>query len=204
VKIACISDTHNLHRFVSLPDCDILVHAGDMTSIGLYEKMEDFDQWCKLLPLDKSRIIVIAGNHDFCMEPGKSRRIYKFKHCTYLFDSFYGSPWQPEFCDWAFNLPRYGKELKDKWHAIPKDTDVLITHGPPYEYGDLCMNGNVGDEVLLGQLKKLNIKLHVCGHIHSGYGLYNFGDTTIVNASVCDEEYKPVNKAIVVELDLNV
>ena len=40
----------------------------------------------------------------------------------------YGSPWQPEFNDWAFNLNR-GEECREKWDMIPKDTDILITHG---------------------------------------------------------------------------
>src|SRR3546814_5642071 len=34
---------------------------------------------------------------------------------------FYGSPCQPEFCDWAFNLP-IGPSLKEKWERIPDDT----------------------------------------------------------------------------------
>ena len=62
--------------------------------------------------------------------------------CTYLEDSasiiegykVYGSPWQPEFCDWAFNLER-GQPCRDKWKLIPDDTDVLITHGPPHGHG---------------------------------------------------------------------
>mgnify|MGYP002477983239 CR=1 FL=1 len=44
----------------------------------------------------------------------------------------YGSPWQPEFYDCAFNLPRNGEQLEEKWNAIDVDTDILITHGPAY------------------------------------------------------------------------
>ena len=46
----------------------------------------------------------------------------------------YGSPWQPEFYNWAFNLPRNGEEMKARWDAIPDNTDILITHGPAYGY----------------------------------------------------------------------
>ncbi len=57
---------------------------------------------------------------------------------TYLEDSetsikgvsIYGSPWQPEFCDWAFNLPRKSEALREKWAKIPDKSDIVITHGP--------------------------------------------------------------------------
>ena len=42
----------------------------------------------------------------------------------------YGSPWQPEFCDWAFNESR-GEPLRRRWAQIPSDIDILMTHGPP-------------------------------------------------------------------------
>jgi predicted phosphodiesterase len=45
IKIVCISDTHGLHRNLSIPEGDILIHAGDITyfeSSGmLYEFEED-------------------------------------------------------------------------------------------------------------------------------------------------------------------
>jgi hypothetical protein len=38
------------------------------------------------------------------------------------------------------------------------------------------------------------------GHVHEGYGVYQtaFG-TTVVNASVCNARYQPVNPAITIE-----
>jgi hypothetical protein len=36
-----------------------------------------------------------------------------------------GTPWQPEFGGWAFNLPR-GQHCLDKWERIPEDTDILV------------------------------------------------------------------------------
>jgi hypothetical protein len=113
----------------------------------------------------------------------------------------FGSPWQPEFCDWAFNLPR-GPQLKEKWDAIPDDTNVLVTHGPPYmmlDYAPQC--GNVGcvdlwDRVL--QLKQL--KIHSFGHIHYSYGVKEFNGVKYVNASICNEAYRASNDPIVLEL----
>jgi Icc-related predicted phosphoesterase len=118
---------------------------------------------------------------------------------------FYGSPWQPWFYDWAFNLPRMGEELQKKWSLIPDDTDVLITHGPPNGYGDLVNNfrqpnTNVGCECLMSRIGEIKPLVSVFGHIHEGYGS-EYGDKTLfVNASTCTSGYKPINKPIVVDL----
>ncbi|XP_071521717.1 metallophosphoesterase MPPED2 isoform X2 [Panulirus ornatus] len=81
----------------------------------------------------------------------------------------YGTPWQPEFCNWAFNLPR-GKPCLEKWDAIPADTDVLITHTPPIGHGDLCCTGvRAGCVELLSTVQtRVKPKYHVFGHIHEG------------------------------------
>ena len=59
-------------------------------------------------------------------------------HFTFLEDSsinlfgydVFGSPWQPEFCNWAFNLERGNGDCAEVWERIPTATDILITHGP--------------------------------------------------------------------------
>lgn len=63
--------------------------------------------------------------------------------------SIYGSPWQPEFCNWGFNLDR-GEPLRKVWSKIPDKTEILITHGPPHMVGDLTFQGiNCGCEELV-------------------------------------------------------
>ena len=85
---------------------------------------------------------------------------------------FWGSPWQPAFYDWAFNVPR-GRQLAEMWALIPDDTDVLITHTPPYGILDQVENGElVGCEDLREALLRVKPKLHVFGHIH-GKGPFN-------------------------------
>ncbi|XP_054774277.2 metallophosphoesterase domain-containing protein 1-like [Lytechinus pictus] len=130
-------------------------------------------------------------------------------NCTYLEDSqthvmgfkIYGSPWQPVFCDWGFNLPR-GQALLDKWNKIPEDTDILITHGPPLGHGDLASNGcRAGCVELLSTVqRRVRPKYHVFGHIHEGYGVTTDGQTTFVNAAICDVHYRPCNPPIVFDL----
>lgn len=211
MKVVCISDTHNQHRKLKIPECDLLIHAGDFTNQGLRHKLLDFDEWCAELPLDADKIIVCAGNHELSLERDPSLAAHAFQNSTYLLDEgvdvdglcIYASPWQPRFMDWAFNLDRGSAELGAKWGAIPEQIDVLVTHGPPFGIGDLNRDGeHVGCELLRERIEKVRPLLHVCGHIHGGYGQYEtpFG-TTVVNASSCDERYQPVNPPIVIELD---
>jgi predicted phosphodiesterase len=145
MKITFISDTHNKHNHLTsnaynniLGSGDVLVHAGDCTSMGKSHEITNFLNWLSMT--DFKHKIFIAGNHDFGFEMHTDiAEEFKEKGIIYLFDSeviidgvkFYGSPWQPEFYDWAFNLPR-GEKLAEKWAKIPGNTDILITHGPAH------------------------------------------------------------------------
>lgn len=37
VKICCISDSHSQHNQLEIPNCDLLIHAGDFSGYGRYE-----------------------------------------------------------------------------------------------------------------------------------------------------------------------
>ncbi|XP_017478923.1 PREDICTED: metallophosphoesterase domain-containing protein 1 [Rhagoletis zephyria] len=134
-------------------------------------------------------------------------------HCTYLEDQLinvmgiriYGTPWQPEFCKWAFNLPR-GEACLTKWNLIPDNVDILVTHTPPVGHGDLCCSGiHAGCVELLNTVqKRVKPKYHVFGHIHEGYGITSDGNTIYVNASTCDINYIPKNPPIVFDVSLPV
>lgn len=144
-----------------------------------------------------------------------SKQLTKMKdilvNCTYLEDSettvfglrVYGSPWQPEFHGWAFNLP-VGAALRDKWKLVPDGVDVLITHGPPKGHGDLNFLGvQTGcDELLFAVQHRIRPKFHIFGHVHEGFGITTDGVTTFINASCLDLRYKPVNKPVIFDLPL--
>lgn len=206
MKIVIISDTHLMHDRVELPAGDILIHAGDCSWTGKMSEISMFDCW--MAKQDFKHKIVIAGNHDWYFQNHYVSR-HAFNGFTYLQDDFvviegvkiYGAPWQPKFYDWAFNLPR-GKELADKWSLIPDDTDILITHGPAFGYCDLLNDGetHIGCNDLLKAIVRVKPKYHICGHIHPAYGITKGRDTTFINASICNEEYEPVNKPIVIEI----
>lgn len=203
LRLVILADTHGFHRRLAIPDGDILIHAGDFCLHGDLSELDDFNDFLGSLP--HRHKIVIAGNHDVCLEqqPGESRS--RLTNAVYLQDqsvslegiTFYGSPWQPEFQGWAFNLPR-GKALREKWDLIPEDTGILITHGPPHGILDLTMVGdNAGDEELTRAIKRVKPSIHAFGHMHESYGILKKGPTTFVNACICDAMYQPVRKPVV-------
>jgi predicted phosphohydrolase len=205
-RIVCISDTHSVHDEIAVPFGDILLHAGDSTIVGEIKEITKFNEWLGTLP--HKHKIIIAGNHDWLFQTNPYMARSLITNAIYLEDSFceviglkiYGSPWQPWFFDWAFNLPR-GKALAEKWALIPEDTDVLITHGPPHTILDETPRGDfAGCEELLEVVKRIKPKLHVFGHIHHSYGRLRKWDIEFVNACNCDEAYDPTNAPVVVDL----
>lgn len=208
VRLVLLSDTHGLHDEIDVPAGDVLVHAGDFTIAGTFEEVRRFDRFLARQP-HRSKV-VIAGNHDRSFEKEGPQARALITSALYLEDEaatvagirFYGSPWQPWFLSWAFNLPR-GEALREKWAKIPDDTDVLITHGPPQGILDRTYSGEaVGCADLLERIEAVRPALHVFGHIHEGAGILEAGPTTFVNASTCTLAYEPKNPAIVVDFDV--
>jgi Icc-related predicted phosphoesterase len=211
VRIVCISDTHRLHKKLSIPECDVLVHAGDIGVEDNIKHLIDFNTWLESLDYIPHKV-VIPGNHDLEVEssPLTAKAMMQGKGIHFLIDEeviidgvkFYGSPWQPWFHDWAWNEQR-GEPLRRIWAKIPTDTDVLITHGPPYGILDEVIYGgkSVGCEELRKRVLEVQPKLHIFGHIHEGYGYFSEGKTQYVNASILSHD-GPLNPPQVIELDV--
>lgn len=206
MQIVVISDTHGFHQSVSVPDGDVLVHAGDLTRRGSLQDVETFNRWLGSLPHPYK--VVIAGNHDWCFQESPKEARERMTDCIYLQDEsttiegvkFYGSPWQPVFFDWAFNLRR-GPQIAQKWDMIPSDTDILITHGPPCGFGDQTRVGvSAGCLDLLAAVRRVKPICHIFGHIHEGYGRSHEDGIEFINGSTCNINYRPVNEPIVVEI----
>ena len=215
MKIVAISDTHGKHRNLVLPEGDILIHAGDVSSMGKESEIKDFLNWFS--KTDFTYKIMIAGNHDFYFEKivdnAKVLEELIPANVIYLNDSvveienlgqktlrIWGSPIQPWFFNWAFNRNR-GEDIKRHWDKIPQNTDMLITHGPAYGILDkTTRNESVGCEDLLEKVKEVKPIFHICGHIHEAYGYIKQSGTEFINASVLDENYNLRNKPIVFEI----
>ncbi len=211
MRLVCISDTHSMHlRMPEIPDGDVLIHAGDSLAQGSLENIEELNDWLGTLP--HRHKIVVAGNHDWAFQDIPDEARAALSNAIYLEDSgveiddirFWGSPWTPMFMNWAFMLDR-GEALYQRWQEIPENTDVLITHGPPKGIGDMADMGfkslNVGCLDLLERIDQLALKAHIFGHIHEGYGLYQRGNTRLINASICTARYEPTNLPVVLDLE---
>lgn len=206
MRVVLISDTHNLHEKLVLPAADVIIHAGDVSGNGTFREVLNFLQWYSELPYANK--IFIAGNHDFAFEHKSVPVLDLPQGITYLEDSMvtvngvkvYGSPYTPEFYNWAF-MKKRGPQIKKVWDAIPQGVDILVTHGPPLMILDENAKGqHQGCEDLLLSVKQVRPKIHVFGHIHEAYGIEEQFGTRFVNASVLDQHYRMVNTPIVVDL----
>jgi Icc-related predicted phosphoesterase len=212
VKITITSDTHGLHPHLGLiKKTDVLIHCGDCTNNAGRSALRDVALWLESQPHDHK--ILIAGNHDWAFEKWPELAVALLKEVapsvTYLQDSgceidgikFWGSPITPTFFDWAFNRAR-GEAIRKHWDKIPRDTQVLITHGPPK--GVLDYNPydkfHCGCEDLMDAVVEIAPRLHCFGHIHCAAGKTQMDSTTFVNASFVNEQYKPAFHPTVIEL----
>lgn len=206
IKVVALSDTHGFHNEITeyneIPDGDILLIAGDLTTYGKRKELFLLDEW--LGTLSHRHKIVVAGNHDkICYLQRKEETKAMITNATYLQDEsvtvegikIYGTPWTPTFYNWYFMHDRGSEEAKSHWAQMPDDTDILLTHGPPLGKCDYSVysHEHVGCEDLSNRLEEVNVKYCVFGHIHQPGYVFD-GKTHYINAAICDESYVPRNK----------
>ena len=217
LKIVAISDLHGILPEI-IESADIMIIAGDIVPLNIqrdkpeskYWFEHDFAEWIEQLPVDE--VFMIAGNHDFYLEnitednlrdlriACKGKLHYLCNEKAVYVDSFgqswniFGTPYCHEFGRWAFMLP--DSKLTDKFREIPEIVDIIISHDPPYFYGDcdIVMENfsklwtHLGNKPLAQRLHDVDYKILFCGHIHSGdHDLNDFYNT--VNVSILNERY---------------
>ena len=185
----------------------MLIFAGDGEFRHVFDRIK-FNNWLSGLKFEL--IIAIAGNHDFYCERYPNEIRGYLTEAVYLKDEPYvlpngmtvwGTPMTPTFLNWAFmesdeNLDRY------HWSKIPEKTDILLSHGPAFGHQDVAHpgGGHLGSKTLANRIKKLKIPYVIHGHIHGGYGVEKTKDTTYINCSVLNEDYKLVNEPVVFDV----
>lgn len=204
MKLICISDTHNKHDEIPIPDGDVLIHSGDITEGGTKREVIEFLNWFSSQP-HKYKIF-IAGNHDFYLENNNEKDILEIipENVNYLQDSsiiiegikFWGSPVTPGGGNWAFNQ-KPEQEINMHWEQIPEDTNVLITHTPPYKINDVLDNGtHIGCAALKKVIQNRRFMFHVFGHVHDSYGITTVSGTKFINASCLDNKYRYLHEPL--------
>jgi Icc-related predicted phosphoesterase len=172
------------------------------------DEIDDFNAWLGSLP--HKHKIVIAGNHDLLFEVRPTEARARITNAVYLEDSgvtleglnFWGSPVTPVFGDWAFVADR-GAAIRRHWDKIPDDTDVLVTHGPPFGTLDKpdMLTPHLGCQELTKAVIRTMPRLHVFGHVHGGYGRESaWNNMLLVNCAVLNEAYALTNQPTVVDL----
>ena len=219
MRISCLSDLHGNLPIVE--NCDMVLLAGDLCPFGNHQvQLEwidgDFHNWLDGLHERSIPVVAIAGNHDGIIEDIVNKVSLKW---IYLQDNsvmignfkIWGTPWVLPYGDWAFMKSE--EWLSECFSNIPEDVDIIVTHGPPYGYGDKCpeyviKNGvyvrewkSQGSKAMLQTLDRVKPKLMVFGHIHQGRGMYRRNDTLLCNAAIWDHSTDKINSPMIVNLD---
>lgn len=221
--IAAISDLHG--ELPALPDAqiDVLVLGGDLCPDYAPRTMQGIDRqafwldralrgWLEAAAERDIEVVATWGNHDYLGEAREYQGLFDSLPWHLLVDDevtlrcglrVWGTPWTPRLPYWAF----YGTDnmLRLRAEAIPEGVDLLISHGPPFRYGDLVPapprdslrarkyrqegDEHVGDPTLNEAILRARPKLTVCGHIHEARGSYMLGSYPVVNVSAVDERY---------------
>jgi Icc-related predicted phosphoesterase len=205
IRLVLISDTHELHRELDVPDGDILIHCGDISMMSRsLAAIEDFDDWLGGLP-HKVKLLV-PGNHEFVLEDPARRGL--ITNATMLINEsvkvmglrIWGSPVTP-LCGAAFGLIS-DRERTELYGQIPADTDIVITHGPPYGVLDREPGSeyHAGCRQLLAAIQRVKPRLHVFGHAHGCFGKMDSPDTLFVNVALLGSDGSLSSSPVVLQM----
>lgn len=197
MKILHLSDTHGCHRQLKdLSEADVVVHSGDFTMVGTNSEAIDFLEWFSTLPYPHK--IFICGNHDECLYEGEVNglppNVHYLRHSAVTIDGvkFWG---MPLFMREAFS------HNKGKWEAlIAPDTDVLVSHAPPYGILDTDNKVHYGNRALLERVMAIRPRAHLFGHIHAKHGICVQGGTIFSNAAIMNNSYTELNTPNLIEI----
>ncbi|KAL9641606.1 hypothetical protein ABK040_013525 [Willaertia magna] len=234
-RIVCFSDPHDRLSYIKLPKSEknckncILICAGDIvdkirlvTKHSPLKQVIEFNKFLGQLKYFEHKF-VIGGNWDEILLTHcktKEERQKLLDNATYLendsatfFDNnhklkIFGTPFsliKEKSFNRAFQIERNSKEEELQCELIPQDTDILITHCPPFSFGD----GKQGSKKLTNAICKekwLKPKAVIFGHYHSGYGVYHHSskevESLFINCSILGVLYAPYHPVIVFDYDI--
>ncbi|KAF2002635.1 Metallo-dependent phosphatase [Amniculicola lignicola CBS 123094] len=160
VRFLIISDTHGF-ELASHPECDVVLHCGDMTEDGSPASISGALE--SLAKIKAELKLCIAGNHEISLDKeyytseGGSEKDSEKSGVTFLNEgtheftvesgasfTLYASPYTPKYGASAFQYesredrynpptitPAWGKNVGNQVSTIPEGIDIVMTHGPP-------------------------------------------------------------------------
>lgn len=190
LNLTFISDTHGQEP--NLSGGDILFHCGDLSENGFrVEIIKTLNYLHEQLSKYK-HVILTAGNHDLwierhpeefknaCLSAGLIGLINESVEVEGL--KIWGSPNTLTYHDWAFNST--SSEIVKIWDRIPTNTDVVISHSPPYDILDKSRSGlKLGCIDLFHKIKEVSPLIHSFGHVHESRGFQQEKETLFINAA---------------------
>ena len=209
VRLVLVSDTHGKMDLADVPPGDVLAHCGDVLArngkascASATSLLRGFHRQLQALPHPHK--VFIGGNHDAVLEMLGAERVRALMPgVTYLEHSgatvaglrLWGFPYSPPSAsaNSAFQ-ERDPAKLAAAAAAVPTDTHVLLSH---------CAMGTSSIARMMTRVGP-NLRLHVMGHFHDRHGVWrgDAGELT-VNAATCDNVYRPVHGAVVVDVPVD-
>lgn len=217
LNIAAVSDTHGFLPEVRKNTAEIAIIAGDISPLEIQGNSEEMKKWLFgeflnwVIELDVKQVFLIAGNHDFYFQNVKKSEIQQLKRLSghklvYIKNestiytdktgenwSIFGTPYCNIWGGWPFMVDN--NLLTEKFKSIPDKVDIIITHSPPFAFGDADLNNyeHVGNKPLAKRLENVDYKIIICGHIHGGNHEFN-EHYRIQNVSYLDNSYRESNE----------
>ena len=201
VRFVVLSDTHNQHERITVPDGDVLLHLGDVADKGKLTHIQSFAPWFNQLPHESK--FIIPGNHDRVLGSPATIDLAKeygdIKRCTLLLDetvtvhniTIHGTSWDSS-----------EREDFSAWPAadssVSPPIDILLTH-----LGPLQVRSKGGSKALLQQVVKRKIPVHLFGHFHYGRGSESHQGTTFINCATTGNDSKTLAPPVVFDFDPN-
>ncbi len=231
MRIVALSDQHGF--LPDVPPGDLLIVAGDVCPDWIDGELAQdhpdrqkvwFETQARrwLAGTPATHRLLTWGNHDWCGQaftfdadaPAHARdgalQIVVDRRTTVPATKPPGSiaiwmtPWSNLFMDWAFMKPR--AVLAGMYAAIPAGINILVTHQPPFGYGDTHdptgsgQPEHLGNPDLLAAIDRIKPRLVICGHIHGGHGRFDHHGTAIYNVSVVDDCYQLAHPPTIIDV----
>lgn len=225
MKIVALADLHGDYP-AELPGGDALVIAGDVLADDYHSPGRDqvgstrimrqgwyFDEkwvpWLREMSAHYQAILWVGGNHDFFLQAIMSPKVKESMppNVHYLCEDtieingirFHGNAWN-ETQGWAFCLDQ--ESYRERLQYVPDDTDVFITHAPPYHMHDEHLQYYTSPALSEWiRVHQKTLKGVICGHVHYAYGTYQMWNVPILVASNKDERYLSVNAPLVLDIE---